>query len=55
LNVQKEAYVKVQNISGTKEQLNVNVELRTDYGKKYVSYSFVPDMDGKNFIAQAYL
>jgi hypothetical protein len=55
IDIQKEAYVKVQSVSGTKENIVVNVETKTEYGKTYASYNFVPSMEGGNFIQQAYI
>jgi len=52
------AYIKVSNLNGTKEQIDVKVcsfsnkdgeLLETQYAR------FAPDMDGDNFIKQAYL
>jgi len=54
LDVQKEAYIKVQTVSGTKETVVANVETRTEYGSTYATYEFAPLMEGGNFIKQAY-
>lgn len=52
--VDKEAYIKVVSVSGTKDDVSANVETRTDIGSSYSLIAFKPDMDGANFIKQAY-
>jgi hypothetical protein len=48
-------YVKVETVGGNKLEQLVNVSIKNDAGvTKNFSCSFVPDMTGDNFIAQAY-
>jgi hypothetical protein len=54
LVVDKEAYIKVVSVSGTKNEASANVEAKTDIGSSYSAFVFIPNMDGPNFIKQAY-
>lgn len=52
------AYVKVTSIQGTKTRVNAAYEFRTatdGVGFAWGESEFVPDMNGPNFIRQAYL
>jgi hypothetical protein len=52
-----EAYIKVENLIGNKSQLRFDVSIHKKQNEQIVdrkSYFFTPDLDGKNFIAQAY-
>jgi hypothetical protein len=53
-NVQDSIYIKVQQVNGDKTRVNADVVLTGDSinGKRF--YSFTPDLDGPNFIKQAY-
>ena len=49
-----DSYIKVLRVEGTKDQQTATVQIASA-DKQFVStYSFVPDLAGKNFIAQAY-
>jgi hypothetical protein len=52
------AYIKVSNVAGSKEDMAAEVRYLKDSASgdliKVESYSFGPDMDGDNFIKQAY-
>jgi hypothetical protein len=53
------AYVKVETISGGKQNLMVNVGFYNDKTSpmtkaKTNTYEFAPSMDGENFVKQAY-
>jgi hypothetical protein len=51
------AYCKVLRVLGTKNDLSYDVNVLDEKdGKSYqvLSFKFIPDMDGGNFIAQAY-
>ena len=51
------AYHKVDGIFGSKESLNFKLVAKTSKDGEILksdSYVFVPNLDGKNFIAQAY-
>jgi hypothetical protein len=47
--------IKVLAIEGNKDELNVTVLISKDGLESRRVYSFKPDMDGTNFIKQAYL
>lgn len=50
-----DAYIKVENIAGTKNNISTNISF-TDNNKSFCkSYQFVPLLNGENFIKQAYL
>lgn len=53
-SVQDSMYIKVQRVAGDKTLVNVDVLLTGDSinGKRF--YSFAPDLNGPNFIKQAY-
>jgi uncharacterized protein (UPF0254 family) len=52
--VQMNAYIKVETVSGTKSTLSVNVSF-VDANKKFIkTYVFDVNLDGANYIAQAY-
>lgn len=56
-NISKDidAYIKVLTVSGSKEELNIAV-LFSDHSVNFrQNYNFTPDLDGHNFIKQAYL
>lgn len=52
-----EAYVKVENVAGNKQELRVEVFVYKKQGEQVIDrkgYSFNPNLNGINFIAQAY-
>jgi len=52
-----EAYIKVENLMGNKSQFRIDVSIYKRQNEQIVdrkNYLFTPDLDGKNFIAQAY-
>lgn len=55
-SVNETFYCKVENLNGSKEEMNFNVSFTGEStgasGSK--NYGFVPDLSGDNFIAQAY-
>lgn len=55
----KDAYYRVESISGSKQNISFVVSISKKLNDKQIEitsaqYSFVPSMDNKNFIAQAY-
>ena len=51
------AYVKVKALTGNKLSMRIDVEIHKDAEGIVLDhrhYSFTPDLNGKNFIAQAY-
>ena len=51
-------YVRVSSVIGTKSLIRYGVDVSHDMASPSVhrmEYSFVPDMDGGNFIRQAYM
>ena len=51
------AYIKIDNLMGDKTQMRIDVAIHKRQGEQIVgrkNYLFTPDLDGKNFIAQAY-
>lgn len=49
-------YIKVDQLVGTKTQLSATVSITAQGGGiKYLNITFTPDLDGPNFIKQAYL
>lgn len=57
-DVELNSYVRVTSVFGSKHRAEAEVAFCKDEANgeqiKVVSYQFVPDMSGKNFIAQAY-
>ena len=52
--IQMNSYVKVETVSGTKSEVSANVSF-SDGMKKFIkTYNFAVDLDGENYIAQAY-
>jgi hypothetical protein len=49
-----ECYIKVMSVTGFKDSASAQVSFASDKANGLKTYSFVPDMDGNNFIAQAY-
>jgi hypothetical protein len=52
-----DAYIKVENMMGNKMQMRVDVSIHKKANDIVVdrkNYLFTPDLNGKNFIAQAY-
>ena len=52
-----ETYIKVEDVGGTKENVSATVNIYKAKGGQFLFLfrtNFVPNMDGKNFIAQAY-
>jgi hypothetical protein len=53
----KDAYIKVETLIGDKTQIRVDVAVHKKQNEQVVdrkNYFFTPDLDGNNFIAQAY-
>jgi hypothetical protein len=50
-----DCYIKVDTVKGTKESADALVLFTTPEVEGSRLYSFTPDMDGDNFIKQAYL
>lgn len=51
------AYCKIYEISGSKEKINFSVAISAQKDGEQLEtgfYSFTPNLDGQNFIAQAY-
>jgi hypothetical protein len=51
------AYIKVSSVNGTKSEVFCTVTTHTQDQDKFVKtqiYSFAPNMNGSNFIAQSY-
>lgn len=51
------AYIKIDNLMGDKTQMRIDVAIHKKQGEQVVgrkNYLFTPDLNGKNFIAQAY-
>lgn len=48
------AYVKVLSVEGTKESLRAKVQIAADGKSMVKNFNFAPNMDGDNFIRQAY-
>lgn len=51
----KDAYIKVLSTAGGKDCQNVSVQISSGEKQFIKGYEFCPDMDGPNFIKQAYL
>ena len=49
-----DCYIKVESVSGTKEQVRANVSFNSNESKRTQFFAFSPDLNGKNFIAQTY-
>ena len=52
-----EAYIKVETLIGNKTQIRIDVSVHKKQGEQIVdrkNYFFAPNLDGNNFIAQAY-
>jgi len=52
-----EAYIKVENVDGNKQELRVEVFVYKKQGEQVIdrkAYSFNPNLNGNNFIAQSY-
>jgi hypothetical protein len=50
-------YIKVESVAGGKANINAAVTFKDETTGEYLmrkEYNFVPNMDGGNFIAQAY-
>lgn len=47
-------YIKVEAVTGTKEKANCSVSLTGQKIKMQKMYKFAPDLNGSNFIKQAY-
>jgi hypothetical protein len=51
------AYIKVSSLTGSKNGIRAIAEVHVQKDGEFISkhdFVFVPDLDGKNFIAQAY-
>lgn len=52
-----DAYIKVENLAGDKSHIRMDVSIQKKVNEKIVDrkhFVFVPDLSGKNFIAQGY-
>jgi hypothetical protein len=52
-----DAYIKVSTLTGSKDSIRAVVEVRTSKDGEFISkhdFVFNPELDGSNFIAQAY-
>lgn len=52
-----DAYIKVSTLSGSKESIRAVVEVRASKDGEFLSkhdFVFTPELNGNNFIAQAY-
>lgn len=52
-----DAYIKVENLVGNKTHIRIDVSIQKKVDEQIVdrrNYVFVPDLNGPNFIAQAY-
>ena len=52
-----DAYIKVESLMGNKSQFRVDVAIHKKQNEQIISrndYLFTPDLNGENFIAQAY-
>jgi hypothetical protein len=52
-----DSYIKVEKLDGNKNKIEITVFFYKKQNEKVVDskiYSFVPTLDGRNFIAQAY-
>lgn len=54
-NVLKDCYIKVETVQGDKETVSFSASLTSGGFSIRRSFAFSPDMDGPNFIKQAYL
>lgn len=54
--VNESFYCKVENLNGSKDEMNFNVSFtgETTGASGSKNYGFAPDLNGDNFIAQAY-
>lgn len=48
------AYIKIENVNGSKELVTATVTTRIGENTKTKFYNFAPDMNGSNYIKQAY-
>lgn len=48
-------YIKVERVNGSKDFVTADVTMTADGVRQMVHYKFKPDLDGANFIKQAYL
>ena len=57
-DIQMTAYIRVESLDGNKEKINAKTVYRKDNSEgamiKHEWWSFVPSLDGENFITQAY-
>jgi hypothetical protein len=54
-SISEQCYVKVEDLTGTKDEVSFSASMKGSNFSVSKSFSFVPDMDGPNFIKQAYL
>lgn len=55
--VYRNTYIKIENLMGNKTQMRIDVSIYKRQNEQVVdrkNYLFTPDLNGKNFIAQAY-
>jgi hypothetical protein len=51
----QDAYLRVEEVTGSKSKVLFSVSINADDGLTMkMKYEFTPNMDGENFIAQAY-
>lgn len=51
-----DAYIRVESISGTKSMIHADIAITTADGQRvdFLKVGFIPNLDGENFIKQAY-
>jgi hypothetical protein len=49
-----DAYIKVESVRSDKTQMSASVKIQSDSNSFYKEYLVPVNLDGKNFIAQAY-
>lgn len=57
-NEKHDTYIRVESVSGGKEEQQANVSFSAGNPPHIIdrqSFTFIPDLDGPNFIKQAYL
>jgi SepF-like predicted cell division protein (DUF552 family) len=52
--VMADAYIKVVSVEGTKDKMNAQVQITSENKNMAKIVSFSPNMEGDNFIRQAY-
>jgi hypothetical protein len=49
-----DAYIKVERVNGAKDMVTADVTIASNDVRQMVHYKFIPNLDGANFIKQAY-